>query len=225
MFALVNNTELLLGPIEFNYRLFNSVLEEELEIDARIKPSDYINVPLTITDSVKLLNVVEDKPYYDEKYEKISLVSYEVLEDNVTFHYEKGEKDLDLIKKEHRDIISAERWNRENFSYIDLNINNTDIKVSTSRENRISLISKLSSGNGPYNFKFGDTWLQITSEDIKTIIGKIDEKVQEFFDWEHSITNQINSSSSSDQIQAIDFFDPNKKINDLLFPGTQGITY
>ena len=32
MYALVNGQELLLGPVSFNYRMINSVLEEELEV-------------------------------------------------------------------------------------------------------------------------------------------------------------------------------------------------
>lgn len=220
MFALVNDNQLLLGPIEFNYRLINSVLEEELELDFRISPSDYSNVPISITENVKLLTAVEDKPIYDQKYELINLYDYEILEDKVIFHYEKKEKYLELIKQEHKDIITAERWNKESIGIINLSINNTAIRVSTSRESRISLITKLSCGDGPYNFKFGDVWIEITSEDIKTIISTIDQKVQEYFDWEYSKIQEIDLCSSVSEIQSIDFFDPSKKIQDLLYPGT-----
>lgn len=219
MFALVNENELLLGPIQFNYRLINSVLEEELDLDYRIGPSDYSKVPLSITDNVKLLYAVEDKPSFNQKYEEIFLYKYEISEDKVIFCYEKQEKNLDLIKQEHKNIISSERWHRENSRYLDICINDTNIKVPINRETRISLITKLTSGNEPYNFKFGDVWMEVTHEDLKTIISKIDEKVQEHFDWEFSKIKEIDLCTSTSEIEAIDFFDPMNKINDLLSAG------
>jgi len=56
MYALVNGQELLLGPIAFNYRMINSVLEEELEVDYRVTSQDYQKVP-------KISNSISDKSY------------------------------------------------------------------------------------------------------------------------------------------------------------------
>lgn len=206
MFALLNDTELVLGPIEFNYKLINSVLEDELEVYYKVASTDYARVPLYITEKIKLLRVIYDKPEYDSRYQEISLYKYDVIDDNVVFYYEKKDIDLEKIKEKYKSLIANERWSRENSGYIIHSINNTEVKVSTSRESRISLITKLASGNGPYNFKFGEIWLEITSQDISNIITKIDEKVQLDFDWELEKINEINSCSSTQQLNSIDFF-------------------
>jgi hypothetical protein len=213
MFALVNGTELVLGPIEFNYRLINSTLEDELEIDYRVQPSDHANVPLLITEEIKLLKVVYDKPEYDGRYEEIFLYKYEIINDEAVFYYQKSSIDLDKIKSDYKAVISNERWIKENSGYITQSINNTEIQISTNRETRISLVTKLASGSGPYNFKFGDTWAEITGEDIGQIITKIDQKIQADFDWELEKINEINSCSSVDELNAIDFFDVENNIN------------
>lgn len=215
MFALLNNNELVLGPIEFNYRLINSVLEDELEVDYRIKPSDHSRVPIFITETIKLLKVIEDKPEYDSRHEKIYLSRYEILNDNIVFYYEKSFVDLDIIKSKYSEIISNERWIRENSGHIIHLINNTEVKISTNRETRISLVTKLASRSGSYNFKFGDIWVEITGEDLGNIIAKIDQKIQIDFDWELEKLNEITLCSSITELDLIDFFNIQNNINNL----------
>lgn len=216
MFALINDNQLVLGPIEFNYRLFNSVLEEELEVDYKLKPSDYAQVPILINENIKILNAVEDIPVYDPKVEDISLYKYEVLDDKVVFYYESKQKDINLIKNDYKNTISSERWHRENIGYITTIVNGVEINVSTSRESRVSLITKLSSGNGPYNFKFGKVWIEITGDDIREIISKIDQKVQEYFDWEYSKLSEIDNCTTISDIENIDFFNLENRIQNTI---------
>ena len=47
MYALVHNSQLILGPIQYNYRLINGEIED-LEFDYRVSPRDYDNVPIAI---------------------------------------------------------------------------------------------------------------------------------------------------------------------------------
>jgi hypothetical protein len=213
MFALINGTQLVLGPIEFNYRLINSSLEEDLEVDYKITPTDYLNVPISITEEIKLLKAEKQIPQFNPKCEEIFLSNYEILNDKAVFQYEKREKDFEVVKNYYKNIVSSERWKKENFGTIETIINDVTVTISTSRETRISLVTKLTSGGGPYNFKFGDTWVEITLEDIKNIISKIDEKIQLDFDWEHSMINEINSCTCLSDIETLDFFDPNNIIN------------
>lgn len=212
MFALINDNQLILGPIEFNYRLINSTLEDDLEINYKISPSDYLNVPLIITENIKLLKAQKILPPFDPNYEEIFLSSYDVIDNQVIFKYEKREKDFNIVKDYYKSLISAERWRRETFNHQEISINGINILVSTSRESRISLISKLTSGNGPYKFKFGENWIEITSEDIKNIISKIDEKIQLDFDWEYEKLIEIDLCSSLSELQKIDFFIKKKSI-------------
>lgn len=212
MFALINDNQLVLGPIEFNYRLLNSVLAEELEVDYKLTPRDYLNVPIIIDEKIKLLNVVENIPEHDSKSEDICLYKYDIIDNNVVFYYEKKQKDINLIKSEYKNTISSERWRRENIGYITTTINGVEIKVSTSRDSRVSLITKLSSGNGPYNFKFGDVWIEITGDDIREIISKIDQKVQEYFDWEYLKLSEIDNCNTISDIENIDFFNLDYRI-------------
>lgn len=212
MFALINDKELLLGPIQFNYRLINSVLEEDLESVYRVSPSDYINVPIIFDEKIKILRVVEDKPEYNPKYENLTFYRYEILDNEVVFYYEKKQIDLNIIKTQYKDIISNDRWKKENYGNIIFILNDEEIEISTSRENRISLLNKLATGSSSYKFKFSSGWFEITSENLREILTKIDEKVQQDFDWEFEKIQQIDSCSSIDELNQIDYFDDEKRI-------------
>ena len=101
-YALVNDQELLLGPIGFNVRLINSELED-LELNYKIGPQDYTNVPISITESVKLLPAVLVTPSYDPRFEELTSFSHVIEADQVVFTQEKTEKSLEKIKEERKE--------------------------------------------------------------------------------------------------------------------------
>jgi len=212
MFALINDNELILGPIQFNHRLINSALEEDLEVDYRVSSSDYSNVPIIFDEKIKILKVIDSKPDYNSRYESLTLHKYEVLDNEVIFYYEKNQIDLNIIKNEYKNIISNDRWKKENYGHIIFTLNDDEIKISTSRENRISLLNKLATGSNSYKFKFNSGWFDITGENLRQILTKIDEKVQKDFDWEFEKIEEINSCTSIDELNQIEYFNDEAKI-------------
>jgi len=204
MYALVNGQELLLGPIAFNYRMINSVLEEELEVEYRVTSQDYQNVPLHFTEDIKILPATNDIPEYDQKFQTVSQTSHTIADDEVVFVYTVEDKTLEQIKDEYKAGVKPERQRRENTS-IEVTINNSAITVSTDRENRLALIAKYIAGPGPHNFKFDNgTWLEITTEDLQTIIQAVDSKVQEAFDWELAKLQEIDACETKEAVYEVE---------------------
>jgi len=209
MYALVDNQQLILGPISFNYRMFNDELEE-LELDFRVNSSSYLNVPITITESIKILPARYEDPSYDPRFEYLTNVSYQVINDEVIFAHDKVEKSLEQIKEERKATVSEERKKLEN-TVIDITLNGEVISVSTSKENRLSYIAKLASTNSTetYNFKFAnDTWKQISSTDLNYVVNKIDQKVQEAFDWELSKKEEIDNCQTKEEVYLVEVNTP-----------------
>lgn len=210
MYALVNGQELLLGPIGFNVRMINSVLEEELELPERFKVSsaDYQNVPLSITDEVKILPARNQSPPFDPNYEYLYGPVHEIKEDEVVFNYWKADKSLEQIKNERKVGVKPERQRRENTS-ITVTVNDTEISVSTDRENRLALTSKVVSGDGPFNFKFDNgVWVEVTKADLQTIISAIDAKVQEAYDWELAKLQEIDACETKEAVYEVEIVPP-----------------
>lgn len=210
MYALVKGQQLLLGPIGFNYRMINSVLEDELELEERVYTNDAQRVPFTIVDDVKILPARNEDSFveFDPRFEERTGPTYEVYQMEVVFYYLKREKPLEQIKAERKIEIAPLRREKENTT-IDFDVNGTTIKVSTSRDNRIALASKATGGAGPYNFKFeNNTWAEVTKADIENILIQIDAKVQEAFDWELAKNQEIDACQTKEEVYEVIIRDP-----------------
>jgi len=203
MYALINGQELLLGPVAFNYRMINSVLEEELEVDFRVTSQDYQSVPLSFTEDIKILPARNEVPEHDPRFQTVSQTSHKITDTEVIFYYGVSDKPLEQIKAEYKAAVAPERWNKENI-IVTVTINDKDITVSTSRDNRLSLVSKLLSSDGPYNFKFNDgVWVEISKTDLQTILTAIDTVVQAAFDWELAKLAEIDSCVNGEEVYAV----------------------
>lgn len=207
MFALVNGQELILGPIGFNIKMINYELEE-LELPHRVKTSDNTQVPLHFTETVHILSARNEVPEYDPRFETLSQVSHTITENEVVFYYEKNEKSLEQIKNERKVEVAPIRRIKEN-TKISVEVNNVSVEVTTDRPNRLSLVSKMISNDGPYNFKFdNNVWVEITKEDLQYIVSQIDLKVQEAFDWEYNKLQEIDNCTTKEEVYDVILQEP-----------------
>ena len=214
-FALVHDNQLILGPIGFNVRMINSELEE-LELDDRVSSQSYSQVPIHFSDGLThLVPATKIIPDHDSKYHNVGNFNWEIVEDieddiavEVRFVYPINDKTLEQIKGEYKVGVKPERQRRENTS-IEVTINNSTITVSTDRENRLALIAKYIAGPGPHNFKFDNgTWLEITTEDLQTIIQAVDLKVQETYDWELAKLQEIDACETKEAVYGVEIVPP-----------------
>ncbi len=204
MYALIHDTQLLLGPIGYNYRLINAELEE-LEIEERVAPRDYENVPLTINENTYVLPVTQIIPPHDLRFQSVSNFEWKIIKKNnipvrVEMTYTIVDKSLDQIKHEYKQQVAPIRREKEN-TIIQVTLNTNNVSVSTSREDRLSYVSKLVASPGPHNFKFENgVWLQITTTELEYIISQIDLKVQEAFDWEYAKLQEIDACTTGEEV-------------------------
>jgi hypothetical protein len=205
--ALIHNNSLILGPIGYNIRMINSELEE-LEVEETIAPSSYTNIPIHFSDGLThLLPLEKEVPSYDPKYHNIGNFSWEVVEEDgvpskVLLTYPTVEKTLEEVKTLRKQEVSPYRREKEN-TILTLTVNETEVEVSTSREERLLLASKLAAAPGPHNFKFQNTWLEITTAELQYILNQIDIKVQEAFDWELAKLQEIDACNTIDAVYAV----------------------
>jgi hypothetical protein len=202
--ALIHNNSLELGPMGFNVKYINADLED-LEVEERITPQSYTNLPIHFSDNqTHLLPIEKVVPENDPKYHNIGNFTWEIIKENdvpvkVLLTYPIVDKTLEEVKELRKQEVSPYRREKENTT-ISVNLNGTSVEVSTSREERLLLASKLSAAPGPHNFKFKNTWLEITTEQLQTIVTEIDVKVQEAFDWELAKLQEIDACEMIDDV-------------------------
>lgn len=188
----------------FNVRYINSELED-LEVEERISPQSYTDLPIHFSDNETHLVLIEKVvPENDTKYHNIGNFTWEITKENdvpvkVLLTYPIIDKTLEEVKELRKQEVSPYRREKENTT-ISVNLNGTSVEVSTSREERLLLASKLSAAPGPHNFKFSNTWLEITTEQLQTIVSEIDVKVQEAFDWELSKLQEIDACETIESV-------------------------
>lgn len=202
--ALIHSNSLELGPMGFNVKYINADLED-LEVEERISPQSYTDLPIHFSDGLThLLPIEKVVPENDSKYQNIGNFTWEIIKENdvpvkVLLTYPIIDKTLEEVKALRKQEVAPYRKEKENTT-ISVNLNGTDVEVSTSREERLLLASKLSAAPGPHNFKFANTWLEITTENLQYILNQIDVKVQEAFDWELSKLQEIDACVTIDEV-------------------------
>jgi hypothetical protein len=202
--ALIHNNSLILGPIGFNVRMINSELEG-FELEERITSQSYTQLPIHFSDELTHLLLIEKEiPGYDPNYYNLGNFVWEIIEENnvpikVKLTYPLVERSVEEVKYSRKQEVTAYRKEKEN-KIISLTINETEIKIATSREERLILSSKLSASPGLHNYKFSNTWLEITTENLQYIITEIDKVVQSAYDWELSKLQEIDACQTLDEI-------------------------
>lgn len=202
--ALIHNNSLELGPFGANVHYINQELEE-LEVEERISSQSFSTLPIHFSDGLThLLPTERVIPENDPKYHNVGNFTWEIITEDevpvkVVFTHPIIDKTLEEVKAIRKQEVSPERRNKEN-TIITLTVNNTEVEVSTSREERLMLASKLSASPGPHNFKFLNTWLEITTEELQYILSQIDIKVQEAFDWELAKLQEIDACETIDEV-------------------------
>jgi hypothetical protein len=210
--ALIHNNSLILGPIGFNVRMINSELEE-LEVEEIVTPQSHTNLPIHFSDNLThLLPLERNTPAYDPKYYNLGNFDWEIVTENdipikVVLNYPTIEKTLEEVKTLRKQEVSPYRREKEN-TIITLTINNTEVQVSTSRDERLLLASKLAASPGPHNYKFYNTWLEITTQELQFIVSEIDKVVQAAFDWEYAKLAEIDACASIDDVYAVVIREP-----------------
>lgn len=202
--ALVHDNSLILGPMGLNVRMINGELED-LELEDRISPQSFGDLPIHFSDGITHLVLIDkDVPSYDSKYHNIGNHTWEIIKENdvpvnVKLTYNIVDKTLEEVKQLRKKEIAPIRKQKENGS-TRIFVNGNSIEVPTTREERILLSAKRSSFSGSCNYKFKNTWVSITPEDLDYIITQIDNVVQQAFDWELEKLNEIDACQTIDDV-------------------------
>jgi hypothetical protein len=205
--ALIHKNSLILGPMGFNVLMINFELED-LEVDGKVTPQSYQDLPIHFSDGdTHLLPIEKIIPEHNSKYHNVGNFIWEIVQENnvpvkVKFTYPIIDKTLEEVKFLRKQEVAPVRREKENTT-ISLTINDTEVEILTSREERVLLATKLSASPGPHNFKFQNTWLEINTEQLQYILSEIDNVVQSAFDWEFAKLQEIDACETIDEVYEV----------------------
>jgi hypothetical protein len=205
MYVITFNDEVLLGPVAWNALYFNSVIEQDTDLQVGLKQSDKNNVPISFSNGIKIRHAVENKPTINSKIQTYEGPFWTFNDNTGTHSYNPVDKPIEIVKGELKQQAASERYNKE-ISGISITLQNKEVFLSTKREDRNNFIQQLAimSDNDNVNWKFNNTWMILSKDEVKICTNEISNYVKSVFEWEASINNLIDSATSLVELDSIE---------------------
>jgi hypothetical protein len=213
MYALVHKNQVVLTQELWNTRMFNMTLDEDYGIKRRVLLAEENDVPIIIDEDTKLCTYYEIKPDYNERIEWLDGPLYEVVGDGVVGTYLVKNLDLSIAKDNLKKLLPAARYAKE-VKRVEVTIQDQTFTIPADRDSRLLLASKIVGMNTEtINYKVGNLWLDLSKNELNSILRQIDESVQHAFDWEYSKTLEIDACETLEDIDKIKIYTPPKNLN------------
>ena len=203
-YVLVHNGFVINGPREWNYRSFESSLEEECEIAYKLPMSKNDEEIIEIDANTKIYDAELVYPSYNSKIEYPHGPFWDFSSGKAIGTFQVLPTPIDLIKNTLKARVAEIRWRKEIAGMI-TNVQGTDVFVDTSREMRDVFVQKyiLINDNETVQWKFKSGWFTLTKTEINYIAVAIANHIQTQFDWEIAKNAEIDACTTAQELDAI----------------------
>lgn len=204
MYVLTHNDQVLVGPMVWNARMFNAVIEDDLEIVTNILPSDVSKVPLDLGNGLMIRECVDNYPTLNTKTQMYNGPFWNFTSVPAVAQYVVVDKPLDLVRQELKTKVADARWVLEQKGTTAV-IQGQTVTVDTARGSRDVFVQQflLMPSTTTSQWKFPEGWLVVTKDDLGICVQAGVSHVQNAFGWEATVGNTINSATTLAQLDAI----------------------
>lgn len=208
MYALVYKGRVINGPRDWNKYQFEGALEKEgifFQVGRNSPFED--EIPILINEDAKILRARYEYPEYNRRTQSLDGPFWEFTEKEAIGKFNVLYQGIEFIRNNLKQALAENRWRRE-VAGIEVEIQNTVVKISTGREDRNQFEILRNSGADNVLWKFNNIWLTLTSTDIATLADAVKNHVQITFDWEKEIFDLIDLTEIPEEFETIDVGDP-----------------
>lgn len=202
-YLLVENKQIVhLGPTFWRHRFIQSELEDH-DIDYIVSPAEP-NEYVKISDTFEIYPIESiTQPAHDSTYQQLAGPFWSFDNNVAVGTYSVVDRDLNSIKNDLKSQAAVERYKKE-IAGIKMTIQGTEVSVATDRESRNIYAQKILGMNGDsVQWKFNESWLTLSKEELGSLLNAVDLHVQTQYDWESRIVTQIESANSAEELKAI----------------------
>lgn len=218
-YVLENNNYVINGPRAWNYRSFESTLEEDLEIEYKLPLSKTDEEVITIDENTHIYASRYEYPVYNQKIEYLHGPFWDFSSGIAIGTFEIVPLTLDQIRHELKQKVAANRYTRENAG-IKVIIQGLEVTIDTSRDNRNIFVQKyiLMSDTDTVQWKFPEGWLTLSKEELGLIVSTGATYIQSQFDWEVEKGIEINAKETAKELDLVDVGNP-ALLDMIVLPG------
>jgi len=204
-----NKSQIFLGPIDWRPRFIQSeidtLLEEgDLSQQYTVPPVEQGYIQLADGFEIYPITSIIDPADFDPKFDDLIGPVWSFENNEARMSYTKQDRQIDAVRSSLKEIVAAERFIKENAGTM-INIQSNDVFLDTSREGRNIFVQKyfLMGDADTVNWKFPTCWLTLTKTDLGQLVTAGVKYIQDQFDWEKNLVEQIDSAQTVGQLRSI----------------------
>lgn len=198
--ALIKNNNVILGPMPWNYFLFKEELEKVGINYTNLPQETPSDLPLVFENGVKIVTVNRIIPDHHSELQFLTGPTWNFEVNPVEATYGIDDYPIEYSKVLLKSILSNRRAEKINSTTITFSHQDKTLRFDLKDESRNYLYSLLSSmqDNTSINFKSkstdGKIFVTMTKNELQLVCNALNNEVQNFFDWEKGIYDQIEAA-------------------------------
>jgi hypothetical protein len=187
---------------------FENEIKDELDIDVILNTRNDEELPVIINDELKILSTQgTPDPAHNPKIEFLHGPFWQFTDRDAISSYQVVQKPVEAVRNELKNVIAQERWIKQNAT-LDIDIDGTTYQFDTSEKTRTALQQSLVL-NTSLNWKLNNgEWVNLTVENITTILSTIATHIQSCFDWEFAKNTELYVCSTLEEMDALEIVTP-----------------
>ena len=208
-YVLVHNGYVINGPRAWNYRSFESSLEEDCEIELKLPMSKSDEEIITIDENTKIYASELVYPSYNAKIEYPHGPFWDFSTGKAIGTFQVLPTPIDNIKSTLKQVVAENRWKKE-IAGVKVTVQGTEVTVDTARQSRDIFVQKylLMDSADTVQWKFPEGWLTLTRSDLGTVVTAGANHVQDQFVWEVDKNTEIDACTTAVELDAVDLGNP-----------------
>lgn len=200
MYAVIYDNRVLVGPMNWNRGMFQGALERK-GIKYPLPRTAPDNLPMIIDEHAKIMQVEEIRPELNSLVEYYYGPLWDITETKAIANYEVKDSPIESMRYNLKQVAAQERYKKEILGTT-VTIQDHIVTIDTNRGARDIFVQKylLMADNDTVNWKFPETWLTLTKSDLGLCVQAGAQYIQSCFDWELTITEQIDLAETKQEL-------------------------
>jgi hypothetical protein len=213
MYVFAHKERVMVGPMGWNRALFDGALEKlkiVRTLPRNAPPAE--ELPMIIDEDTAIYPAEFDYPDYNKTTQYLEGPYWTFADGKATAGYLVKDQPVEFIKVALKQQVADERYNKE-VSGTTVTIQGTVIALSTARDGRDSFAQKyvLMGDSDSIRWKFAEGWFTLNKTEVASIANAINAHVQSAFDWESSKSDEIESKTTAEELDAVVIVEPTEE--------------
>jgi hypothetical protein len=208
MYAVVYKDRVIVGPMNWNRAIFQGALERQ-KIATQLPRVAPEQLPHIVNPDAKIMMVEEVRPTMNPRVEYYYGPTWTITDSKAIANYDVVDSPIEAARMNFKTQAADERYRKE-IKGVTVDVQGASVTVDTARDARNIFIQKYSlmADGDVVNWKFPEAWLTLTKAELGSVIAAGAAHIQSCFDWEKSISDQIDAATTKAELIAIEIVEP-----------------